>query len=256
MPGCRGSPPQTGIPKANTEWRIKLGECACVPVCLSKCEEPKWVNSPQKFLCRIPPGDQIVAGTHAPASVVLPAATQTSRHLLKITPILTLLVSVESNVLLRFRTERCRSKTAPPKPQECAGQALQRASFTQQITFWKSGGEVIPHFLPWLQAGNIRKSSSVAATQQCRLRGKQTVLLESLFKESDSRRAPPLSIPTNRESALSPTKTSQPRPFLHTRRKNAQGCSLLLPQRQLGMFGREAEMTGTTIRPPYLEKMA
>lgn len=92
--------------------------------------------------------------------------------------------------------------------------------------------------------------------QRSSAKGKQAILLESLFKESDSQLVPPLLTPANRESALSPTKTSQTRPFLHTRQKNAQGCSSLLPQTLQGMFGKRAEMTGTTIRLPYLEKMA
>lgn len=92
--------------------------------------------------------------------------------------------------------------------------------------------------------------------QHSSAKGKQAVLLESLFKESDSQRVPPLSAPANRESTPSCTKTSQARPFLHTRQKNAQGCSLLLSQTLPGMFGEKAEMTGTTIRLPYLEKMA
>lgn len=92
--------------------------------------------------------------------------------------------------------------------------------------------------------------------QHSSARGKQAVLLESLFKESDLQWVPPTPAPSNGVFAPSCTKTSQARPFLHTRQKNAQCCSLLLPQMLLRMFGKKAEMTGTTIRLPYLEKMA
>lgn len=92
--------------------------------------------------------------------------------------------------------------------------------------------------------------------QHSSARGKQALLLESLFKESDLQWVPPTPAPANGVSAPSCTKTSQARPFLHTRQKNAQCCSLLLPQMLLRMFGKKAEMTGTTIRLPYLEKMA
>lgn len=74
----------------------------------------------------------------------------------------------------------------------------------------------------WLQCSNTK--------------GKQAVLLESLFKESQSWWAPPTLATANRESALSRTKTSQARPFLHTRQKNAPRCSLLLPPTLLRMF--------------------
>lgn len=142
-------------------------------------------------------------------------------------------------------------------PQECAGQSLQHTAFTQHIIFRKSGGRIsLTSYLGFRQKYLEVQQTPFVWVQHSSAEGKQAVLLESLFKESASRRVPPLSAPANRESALSPTKTSQPRPFLHTRQKNAQGCSLLLPQTLLWMFGREAEMTGTTIRLPYLEKIA
>lgn len=92
--------------------------------------------------------------------------------------------------------------------------------------------------------------------QHSNTKGKQAVLLESLFKESQSRWAPPTPTPANRESALSRTKTSQAGPFVHTRQKNVQRRSLLLPPTLLRMFVKKAEMTGTTVRLPYLEKRA
>lgn len=92
--------------------------------------------------------------------------------------------------------------------------------------------------------------------QHSNMKGKQAVLLESLFKESQSWWAPPTPTPANRESALSRTKTSQARPFVHTRQKNAQRRSLLLPPSLLRMFVKKAETTGTTVRLPYLEKRA
>lgn len=98
------------------------------------------------------------------------------------------------------------------------------------------------HPFVWLQHSNTK--------------GKQAVLQESLFKESQSWWVPPTPAPANRESAPSRTKTSQARPFLHTRQKNVQRRSLLLPPTLLRMFGKKAETTGTTIRLPYLEKMA
>lgn len=114
-------------------------------------------------------------------------------------------------------------------------------------------------FLLTLASGrNIWKSLKLplSGSNTAVRKGKRAVLLESLFKESDSRRVPPTSAAANRDPALSCSQTSQARPFLHTRQKNAHGCSLLLPQTQPGMFGRKAEMTGTPIRLPYLEKIA
>lgn len=121
--------------------------------------------------------------------------------------------------------------------------------FTLYIVLTQSSGK--NNFVSYL--GFRQKYLEVQQTpfvwvQHSSAKGKQAVLLESLFKESDSRRVPPLSATANGESALSHTKTSQPRPFLHTRQKNAQGCSLPLPQTRLGMFGEKAEMTGTTIK--------
>lgn len=66
----------------------------------------------------------------------------------------------------------------------------------------------------------------------------------------------PLSIPTNGETVLSCTKTSQARPFLHTRQKNAQATARYCHRRCSGCLGGKGEMTGTTIRLPYLEKRA
>lgn len=126
-------------------------------------------------------------------------------------------------------------------------------------TYYLCGPTVRITFLLTLASGrNIWKSLKLplSGSNTAVRKGKRAVLLESLFKESDSRRVPPTSAPANREPALSCSQTSQARPFLHTRQKNAHGCSLLLPQTQPGMFGRKAEMTGTPIRLPYLEKIA
>lgn len=103
-------------------------------------------------------------------------------------------------------------------------------------------------------SGSPSNSFSLGPTQQWE--GKQAVLLESLFKESDRRWVPPLSAPSNGEDGLSHTKTSQARPFLHTRQKNARTAACYCHRRCSGCLGKKAEMTGTKIRLPYLEKRA
>lgn len=108
---------------------------------------------------------------------------------------------------------------------------------------------------PWLQVeicGSPSNSFSLSPTQQCE--GEQAVLLESLFKESDSRGPRPL---------LPQPMSGRHVPHTHThagpasspyKAKECRGCSSLLPRTLLGMLGEKAEMTGTTIRLPYLER--
>lgn len=111
--------------------KIKLGEYVSMCVFLSVYGSTALRHSSAKSVpeTRSPP-------THTSASPV-PAATQTSRHRLKL--------HLSQHCWFQLR-QTCSSdpepKSAPPKPQECAGQSLQHASFTQQIIFRKSGGRI------------------------------------------------------------------------------------------------------------------
>ena len=85
-------------------------------------------------------------------------------------------------------------------------------------------------------------------------KGKQAVLLESLFKESDSPWVSSPFWPGQWRGRPVPYKDISGQAISPYKAKECTGCSLLLPQTPLGMFGKKAEMTGTTIRLPYLEK--
>lgn len=161
--------------------------CVLLSAC-QKCDEPKTAlrNSSAKSLTRSSP-------TRTSASVAPPATQKRHPPPLKITPVPTLLVPVESNVLPTIR----RTKSAPPEPQECAGQSLQHASFTQQIIFGESGGWITLHLLPWLQAeifGSPANSFCVTPTQAVQ-RGSRQSDWKVCLKNQTPGEVPPLSAP-------------------------------------------------------------
>ena len=228
--------------------------CVCVCVCLCVCVSvrSKWVSCIQKFLWLMYHSGEMEVNTpthiqyaeththtHTGKGVRPP---QVSRHrdqwmktlccswsLIK-DPLQWLYVILSSSSLSALTVQHCATEL----------KRIYTSNTVRTHLFCTLCAKKQLSFSPWLQGENIQKSLKLLLVwvRHSSAKGKQAVPLESLFKESDSQWAPPLSAGANGEAAMSRTKTSQARPFLHTRQKNAQAAACYCHRRRSGCLGK------------------